>query len=419
MANISVELAAIMSAIYGRDVRGSIHDAIYTINDECEKIFLTGATDPTGNADYSKLLYLNETTWDLFKSGDTSPYTWTKIGNIDGNAITDITGPVTDPSTPLVDTYTINFSKAPSITFDVTNGRGITSITKTGSVGLVDGYTIAYNDGTSSGFFVTNGKDGNTVIRGNEVTGTATAPTQFTLTVDCQTGDTYINTSGNVYTCTSGADAGDNSLWKFDFAMTGGGGAQYLDDLTDVDTSGAVPNNLLGFDGAEWKPVAGGNGHTMSPQPTPPATAINEDDVVRDFRTKASVPANNEVASIFSIANWSNLKRIRVICPAASMVGAHTGIGTWDDVTNEADWWYNAAFRYLDPTYKATVRNPNGYDVDFNIKFDPAGGETPMLGGYRIDTTTGKVCLRFANYLIDPTLVKIAIDITFTRTDVG
>ena len=76
-------------------------------------------------------------------------------------------------------------------------------VTVSGNAGVeIDTYTINYNDGTPTTFDVTNGKDGNTVIRGNEVTGTATAPTQFTLTTDCQTGDTYINLSGNVYSFT-------------------------------------------------------------------------------------------------------------------------------------------------------------------------------------------------------------------------
>lgn len=39
-------------------------------------------------------------------------------------------------------------------------GRGISSITKTSTVGLVDTYTITYSDGTTSTFNVTNGRDG-------------------------------------------------------------------------------------------------------------------------------------------------------------------------------------------------------------------------------------------------------------------
>lgn len=40
------------------------------------------------------------------------------------------------------------------------DGRGITSITKTGTSGLIDTYTITYTDNTTSTFEVTNGEDG-------------------------------------------------------------------------------------------------------------------------------------------------------------------------------------------------------------------------------------------------------------------
>lgn len=48
-------------------------------------------------------------------------------------------------------------------------GKGITTVTKTGTSGLVDTYTILYDDGTTTTFFVTNGTpyiyaDGNTLV---------------------------------------------------------------------------------------------------------------------------------------------------------------------------------------------------------------------------------------------------------------
>lgn len=458
MANISAELAAIMAAILGEQVRGSIHDAIGKINDVSEHIFTVGSTDPTGNAIYSDLLYLNETTWDLFKSNSASPYAWSKIGNLEGNKITSITGPVTDPSTPLVDTYTINFSKIGPVTFNVTNGRGIVSITRPTSTGLIDTYTILYNDGTHTTFdvnngkgidsitgpvsaglvdtytinynddttqtyVVTNGKDGNTVHRGIEVTGGNVRPTQFTLTEDCQTGDTYINTSGEVYECTQGASAGAQSLWKYSFSISGGGGTgvQNLYELTDVDASSVrtpQPNQILQYDGSlgQWAAKSGGNGHTMKPEPTTSAPYLTEAQVTQYIQNKLETPLNDEVASIFSIGHWTNVKRIRVIY--SGDIG-HTGIGTWKDgevtAADEGDWWMNTNFTLLDNSDPSV----DGYDVDFSIKLDPGNGEVITLGGYIIDTTTGKMCIRFANYVIDPSTAKIAVDITFTRTDVG
>ena len=46
----------------------------------------------------------------------------------------------------------------PSVTGD--DGRGISSVAKTGASGLVDTYTITYTDSTTSTFTVTNGQDG-------------------------------------------------------------------------------------------------------------------------------------------------------------------------------------------------------------------------------------------------------------------
>ena len=495
MANISNELALIQSAILGREVRGSIHNAIRVINDECEKIFLTGTTDPTGNADFSKLLYLNTNTWDLFVSSDTTPYTWNLVGNIEGNAITSIDGPDPDPDDPLRDIYTIHFSKIPDVEFAVENGKGIVSIVKTQvaglvdtytitytdgttqtydvnngkgivsitgpdtnvltdtytityndgttqtydvkngkgivnitgpvSSGLVDTYTITYNDGTTQDYTVTNGRDGNTVHRGSEVTGGDIRPTQFTLTEKCQTGDTYINTSGEVYECTQGAAAGAQSLWKYSFSISGGGGGggvEFLYELTDVDASSTrtpQPNQILQYDAElqQWAARNGGNGHSMKPEPTQAAPYLTEAQVVQYVISKLTTPLNDEVASIFSIGHWTNVKRIRVIYDG---VIGHTGIGTWKDgeidpSTDESDWWANSNFTLLDNSSPSV----DGYDVDFSIKLDPGNGEVITLGGYIIDTTTGKMCIRFANYVIDPSTARIAVDITFTRTDVG
>jgi len=49
-------------------------------------------------------------------------------------------------------------------------GKGIQSITKTGTVGLVDTYTITYSDGTTSTFTVTNGSSGADIVTSWETT---------------------------------------------------------------------------------------------------------------------------------------------------------------------------------------------------------------------------------------------------------
>lgn len=49
-------------------------------------------------------------------------------------------------------------------------GKGIQSITKTGTSGLVDTYTITYSDGTTSTFTVTNGSSGADIVTSWETT---------------------------------------------------------------------------------------------------------------------------------------------------------------------------------------------------------------------------------------------------------
>ena len=81
----------------------------------------------------------------------------------DGRGIVSITKTGTSG---LVDTYTVLYTDNTTSTFTVTNGadgddgRGIVSITKTSSSGLVDTYTISYTSGNDSTFTVTNGADG-------------------------------------------------------------------------------------------------------------------------------------------------------------------------------------------------------------------------------------------------------------------
>ena len=64
--------------------------------------------------------------------------------------------------TSLDGTMTITLADNSTTTVTVKNGKGISSISKTGTSGLIDTYTISYNDGTSSTFSVTNGAKGDT-----------------------------------------------------------------------------------------------------------------------------------------------------------------------------------------------------------------------------------------------------------------
>ena len=60
----------------------------------------------------------------------------------------------------LVKTYRFTLADQSYMDIQVTDGRGINSITKTGTSGLVDTYRISYTDGTSGTFTVANGAKG-------------------------------------------------------------------------------------------------------------------------------------------------------------------------------------------------------------------------------------------------------------------
>ena len=69
----------------------------------------------------------------------------------------------TPPVAPsLTGTMVITLADDSTTTVSIQNGKGISSIAKTGTSGLVDTYTITYNDSTTSTFTVTNGAKGDT-----------------------------------------------------------------------------------------------------------------------------------------------------------------------------------------------------------------------------------------------------------------
>ena len=142
MADISTELQAIMDAIYGEDVRSSIHDAIDLINKvgEVQLTLGTAVTSASSSVTgfYKDSVYYNTSTYDVWKCTGTA---WALQGNLKG-----ATG---------------------------ATGNGISSISKTSTSGLVDTYTITFTSGSSTTFTVKNGFspyiEVNTIVGGHSV----------------------------------------------------------------------------------------------------------------------------------------------------------------------------------------------------------------------------------------------------------
>ena len=214
MADISSYLAAIMAAVYGEDVRSSIHDAIDIINKVGEVVLNTGTavTGPTSSSTgfYEGSFYINTSTFELWKCIGTD--SWQSQGIIKGA--------------------------------DGADGNGITKIEKTGTVGLVDTYTITFDDGSTETYTVTNGQNGSKWYKGTAISGTGTSITGFPGVIN----DFYLNsTDGYVYTCTKtgGSLPPDAAEWDYVMTLTGGGGSSVtvIDNLTSTSSTDALSAN--------------------------------------------------------------------------------------------------------------------------------------------------------------------------------
>lgn len=154
-------------------------------------------------------------------------------GGVDGRGITSITKTGTDG---LVDTYTILYTDNTTSTFTVTNGAkgsdgvGIQSVSKTSTEGLVDTYTITLTNGTKTTFTVTNGKDGRGIT---DISKTSTDGLVDTYTI------TYTDNTTSTFTVTNGADGG------------GGGGTgadgRGIVSITKTDTEGLVDTYTISY----------------------------------------------------------------------------------------------------------------------------------------------------------------------------
>lgn len=418
MADITRELAAIMSAVFGRDVRQSIYDAIDKINkvSEVQMNIGTAVTSASSSSEgfYDGSLYINSNTYELWKCIGTN--SWASQGiikGIDGRAIVSITGPV---SVDNVDTYTINFSDGLSSTFTVTNG--------------IDGI------------------DGSQWYKSTAISGTGSGMTGFPGKIN----DFLINpTYGYVYQCTAtgGATGAGAATWDWVMTITGGSGSitvvdglqstsaydalsanqgHNLDQKKIEKPSSPIQGQILRFDGTDWAADdESAGGHVMVPDPTSssPGTAAQEEAaIVTAIKAKMTSVgegwANQNVGSLNSIGVWSNVasKTFTISGTVSDSPIGTTGIGTWydgkpediDPTTDEADWI---------PIPLLTGISSNG-DVDVKILWDPATCSIPIvLGGYIIDDTTGKMCIKFGNEITedDTKTAVVAVELTIKRTE--
>ena len=140
-----------------------------------------------------------------------------------------------------------------------------------------------------------------------------------------------------------------------------------------------------------------------------PSSSNTETTVVQAITGASNTTANPP--SAYAMQQWSNTDRKRLIYEITANPSGTTGIGTWDSSATpvETDWWQDDAFKLPD--------SANSKNVDLEFRFDPQynNGEIVAIGGYILDTTTGKLCIKFAKKLYNAQL--IAVDINYTRNN--
>lgn len=234
MADIDRYLQDILDAVYGEEVRGSIHDAIDEINKVSEVVLTTGtAVDSASSSSegfFTDSLYLNTATYEL----------WKCIG---------------------VDTW---------------QSQGILKGPK-GEDG---------EDGQD-------GADGNRWYRGLGISGKAPNPTVYSGSgvTDANPNDFYLNPSeGAVYHCVTGGDA-STATWSYDFTMTGGGGGGSIVSWNQIQGStGATKIAEIDIDGSTqdvYAPSGGGGGGSYTAGNGIDSTELANDKIQLDYGTVA------------------------------------------------------------------------------------------------------------------------------------
>lgn len=178
--------------------------------------------------------------------------------------------------------------------------------------------------------------------------------------------------------------------------------------------SGATANNFAGLDANGNLKDSGKSALDFLYGSIIPAPAPTITDAALKQAINGAGSNDDKVPTGYAMRKWSNSVTKRYIVAGATHIGT-TGIGTWydgdpedlDPSTDETDWLEIADLIGIE----------SADDIDIDIKYDPSSNEPIVKGGYEIDTTTGKMCIKFANEIATPANAKVAIDITFLRNE--
>ena len=388
MADISQYLQDILDAVYGEEVRGSIHDAIEIINDVSEVVLTTGTAVTSASSSstgfFTDSLYLNTNTYELWKCVGTD--SWASQGVLKG-----------DQGLP--------------------------------------------------------GEDGNKWYRGTGISGKAGNPTVYSGSgiADANPNDFYLNpVEGAVYHCVTGGDA-STATWSYDFTMTGGGGGGSTVTWTQIQGStGATKIAEIDIDGSTtnvYAPSGGGGttytagngidstelanskiqldyGTVSSGNTTKPVTGKAVDDAIPGMiannsfisalTTKATDPTDDDFASGYAVANWSNCDAIQILTAVSA---DDDGVGTWED---DATWESGSRTGWI--THTALYGILSDDDVEIEPVFKITSGDAVGLYAMRIDDavtgSTGGVALKFTAPITASGFVGIKLKHLRTNTEI-
>ena len=379
MADISQYLQDILDAVYGEDVRNSIHDAIEIINDVSEVILTTGTAVTSASSSstgfYTDSLYLNTNTYELWKCIGTD--SWQSLGILKGDA---------------------------------------------GSPGQ-------------------DGDDGNKWYRSSNISGKSPNPTVYSSSgiTEANSGDLNLNVSeGAVYHCVTGGDA-STATWSYDFTMTGGGGSGDTVSWNQIQTSTGSTKiaeiSINGFSTDVYAPSGGGGGLsnafdevvvgattiaasggdtltlsagsniTLTPNSGTKTveisasggghTMIDNTTLISSMNTAITEgTTNDDVVSAYGVGTWSNVDAVQILTAVSA---DDDGVGTWED----DDTWETSGVRTGWITHSALYGILNNDDVEIEPVFKITSGASDAVSLYamRIDDaitgSTGGVAMKF------------------------
>ena len=260
-------------------------------------------------------------------------------------------------------------------------GKGIQSITKTGTVGLVDTYTITYSDGTTSSFTVTNGSSGADIVTTWETTLSNDKVPSEKLTKD-----TLDTKASNSHTHGNLSNDGKIGSTSGKIIITGTGGLLGASDLKTINN-----NSLLGSGNIDIQ------GSSVDIDTSFPST-LSDTHVPSTKLVKNSLDAKltgTKVTSWSSTPSDSNVPSEKLVKDTIDGLDIPTKIS---DLTNDSDFIETSSTSGLikndgsiDTTSYATAQTIINYaSANLVAKTDVANNLTTTTEGKVLDARQGK-----------------------------